>query len=177
MIASDTRATLEQQAEWVAEQRRRDPARYEAWAAVTVLFQAAATDPVVLRCPPLRETLARVGDMLIPRLLDTDDLTVIFGELEPAFQSKRARRPRLDPLSAWLATQVEKHGVEITAGQVRDLLAAEFETTARHPWLRSPGSRDGEADVVFMHRGKERRVDKSEMAQRLSRTRKAWRVQ
>ncbi|MCO5099218.1 MAG: hypothetical protein M9884_17380 [Rhodocyclaceae bacterium] len=173
MTSTDTLTTLEQQAEWVAEQRRRDPVRYEAWAAVTVLFQAAATDPVVLRCPPLRETLARVGDMLIPRLIDTDDLAVIFGELEPAFQSKRARRPRTDPLTMWMVEQVRKHGIGITAGQVRDLLAAEFERTARHPWLLSPGRGDG--SVVYLCRGRERRVNTAQMAQRLSRARKAWR--
>lgn len=173
MTATDTRGSQERHSEWVAEQRRRDPARYEAWAAVARYFEAMASDPAVVRCPPVRGILGRLESMLVPRLLATDDLTVIFGELESEFQRKRARRPRPDPLTAWLAAQVEKHGERITAGRIRVLLAAEFERTARHPWLLSPGRGDG--SVVYLCRGKERRVNAAQMAQRLSRTRKAWR--
>lgn len=170
-----TAAQSTEQADWVAAFQRRDTVRYRAWAAMARHFEAMGADPDIARCLPVRSLLDWVGGAMVAALPHTDDLTITFAELEGAFQSKRAQRSRPDPLNRWIAGQLARHGGQITAGQIRALLMAEFESTARHPWLRSPGSRDGEANVVIVHRGRERKIDRSDLAQRLSRARKAWR--
>lgn len=173
MTATAARST--EQADWVAAFQRRDHVRYRAWAAMARHFEAMGVDPDIARCLPVKNLLDWVGGAMVSALPHTDDLTITFGELERAFQSKRARRARPDPLNRWLAEQVARHGGQVTAAQIRALLVAEHGGRADHPWLKSPGSRDGEANVFIEHRGKERKIDRSEMAQRLSRARKAWR--
>ena len=163
----------QQMAAWIAEQRHRDPVRYQAWVTMTAFFVEMGRDPNIVRCPPVRGLLASLGGMLVQRFPYTDDPAVIFAEFEPAFQRKRARRPRADLLTTWIAEQVRKHGDGITAGQIRDLLAAELERMAQHPWIKNPGRYDG--SVVYLCRGKEREVSQAGMNARLSRARGKWR--
>src|SRR5690606_13782882 len=124
---------------------------------------------------PVRNLLEWVCGAMVSALPHTDDLTITFAELEPAFQSKRARRTRPDPLDRWLAEQVARHGGQITAAQIRALLAAEHRGRADNPWLKNTWSKDGEANVFIKNRGRERKIERNGMAQRLSRARKAWR--